>query len=77
MPATIERRATTGERLTEEDVLATFSTYQPKTALMVAEEFDIERARAVRLLDRLAEERDLTKARSGTETPVWLRPHPN
>ncbi|MFC4360113.1 hypothetical protein ACFO0N_19360 [Halobium salinum] len=77
MPARLEQRATTGEKLTEEDVLSTFSVYQPKTALMVAEELDIERRRAVRLLDELAERHDLTKARASTETPVWLRPHPN
>jgi hypothetical protein len=76
MPATLEQRTAT-EKLTEEDVLATFSVYQPKTALMVAEELDIGRGRAVELLDELAARRDLTKARASTDTPVWLRPHPN
>jgi hypothetical protein len=76
MVATLRER-TPVEELTGEDVLATFAVYQPKTAVMVAEEFDVERRRAVELLDDLAEHHDLTKARAGTETPVWLRPHPN
>jgi hypothetical protein len=76
MAATLDRRAANDE-LTQEDVLETFSVYQPKTAPMVAEELDVPRGRVVELLDELTAHRELTKARGGTETPVWLRPHPN
>ncbi|MFC4358607.1 hypothetical protein ACFO0N_11710 [Halobium salinum] len=62
---------------TPDAVLATFATYQPKTARMVAEEFGIAEETAVDLLERLAGRGDLTKTYGGTETPVWLRPHPN
>jgi hypothetical protein len=67
---------TTGAPIPEA-VLATFDTYQPKTAGMVAEEFEVDEATAARVLDRLARRGRLTKARGGTETPVWLRPAPN
>jgi predicted ArsR family transcriptional regulator len=76
MVATLERHAASGE-LTREDVLETFSVYQPKTAVMVAEELGVTRRRAVELLDELAKRRLLTKARGSTKTPVWIRPHPN
>lgn len=75
MVATVRER-TTAEELDRENVLATFRAYQPKTAQMVAEEFDVERSWAVELLDELAADRELTKARGSTETPFWLRPHP-
>lgn len=75
MAATLGERRTT-EELSEKDVLETFSAYQPKTALMVAEEFGVEQQRAAELLDDLANRSELTKARAGTETPVWLRSHP-
>jgi predicted ArsR family transcriptional regulator len=66
---------TTGAPTTEA-VLATFDTYQPKTAGMVAEEFEVAETTAARILDRLVRRGDLTKARGSTETPVWLRPDP-
>ncbi|MFC6725082.1 hypothetical protein ACFQE1_12005 [Halobium palmae] len=75
MVATVRERTT--EKLDREDVLAAFAVYQPKTARMVAEEFDVDRRRAAKLLDELVADRDLTKARGSTETPVWLRPHPH
>lgn len=62
--------------LTPEAVLDTFAIYQPKTARMVAEEFDIDPERAAELLDELARRKELTKTYGGTDTPVWLRRHP-
>jgi CRP-like cAMP-binding protein len=61
-------------RVTPEDVLETYSVFQPKTARMVARELGIDPGDAVRLLTRLEMRGELVKARGGTETPVWLRP---
>lgn len=57
-------------------VLRTFATYQPKTAAMVAEEFDVDEGTAREILRRLVRRGDLTNARAGTGTPVWIRTHP-
>ncbi|MFC6725619.1 hypothetical protein ACFQE1_14840 [Halobium palmae] len=62
---------------TPDTVLRSFDTYQPKTARMVAEEFGIDEATAVRILDRLVDREELTETYGGTETPVWIRRHPN
>ena len=59
--------------VTPREVLTSFDVYQPKTARMVADEYDIGTDAATELLATLEEREKLTKARGGTETPVWLR----
>lgn len=60
---------------TSTDVLALFGVYQPKTLRMVAEEAGLDLETTAILLAELEERGDLTKARGGTRSPVWLRPY--
>lgn len=59
--------------LTPDDVLETFSTFQAKTARLVAEDVDVDIDTATDLLDELTERGDLTKVYADTDVPVWLR----
>lgn len=58
------------------DVLDSFGSYQPKTVPMVAEEFDIDVDTARDHLDRLTDWQLLTLTRASTESPIWVRAHP-
>ncbi|MFC6724616.1 hypothetical protein ACFQE1_09555 [Halobium palmae] len=59
--------------LTPDDVLETFSTFQAKTARLVAEDVGVDVETAIDLLDELAERGVLTKVYADTDVPVWLR----
>lgn len=60
---------------TAQDVLETFAVYQPRTAEMVAAATGINRTIAERVLSELETRGELTRARGGTDVPVWFRPH--
>ncbi len=56
-----------------DDVLATFSVYQPKTIGIVAADCRIDRETAETLLTELERRKELTRARGSTDSPVWIR----